>query len=83
MGPFSGSIMSSVFHNNSEMTKLGDELVFKSKKSPPNGNDGNVGGLNFTPRLVNPLVPLKLSLIMESCAIFMVNPNFKYGVIKP
>jgi hypothetical protein len=42
-----------------------------------------VDGLNFTPHLVNPLVPLKVSLIMKSCAIFMVNPNFKYGVTKP
>ncbi len=73
MGRFRGFILSLVFHNNSVMTKLGDEPIFKSKKSPQ--MEMMVMWVVWTspPHLVNPLVPFKLSFIMESCAIFMVN----------
>jgi len=70
------------------VTKFDGEPIFEFEESPPplppplNEDDGNVGGLNFTPYLPNPLVPLKVSLIMESCVTFMVNLNPKLGVTK-
>ncbi len=69
--------MSSMSHNNGVVTKFKGELVFKFKESPLDVNDGNVGGQNLTPHLINPLVPLKISFILISCVTFVVTFNFK------
>jgi hypothetical protein len=68
--------MSSMFHNNGVVTKLDGEPICEF-------DDGSVCGLNFTHHLVNPLVHLKISFVIESYVTFMVNLNFKYGVTKP
>jgi hypothetical protein len=49
-------------HNNGGVTNLGRKFVSKSKKSPPNDDEGGVGGLNLTLYLVKPLVLVSLSL---------------------
>jgi hypothetical protein len=66
---------------NSVATKFNGEPIFKSKKSVL--DDDGVGGLSITPHLLNPLVPLKVSFIVESCVTFVVHLSFKYGVTKP
>jgi hypothetical protein len=66
---------------NSVATKFNGEPIFKSKESSL--DDDGVGGLSITPHLLNPLIPFKISLIVESCVTFVVHPNFKYGATKP
>jgi hypothetical protein len=43
-------------HNNGGVTNLGKKIVSKFEKSPPNDDEGGVGGLNYTPCLVKPLI---------------------------
>jgi len=62
-------------------TKFNGEFIYKSKESIL--DDDGVSGLNITPHLLNPLVPFKISLIVESCVTFVVHPSLKYGVTKP
>lgn len=71
--------MFSMSHNNGVVTKFKGELVFKFKfrEFPPNVNDGSAGGQNLAPHLINPLVPLKISLILTSCVTSVVTFNFK------
>ncbi len=51
-------------HNNGVMSNLGDKLVFKFEECPRDDNEGGVGGLNCTPRLVKPLMILTLFLVL-------------------
>ncbi len=53
------------------MTNLEKIFVSKFEESPPYDDEGGVGGLNYTPRLVKPLVIVSLSL--ESCVTSMMN----------
>jgi hypothetical protein len=53
-----------MFHNNGEMTNLGDKLVFEFEECPQYDNEGGVGGLNCTPHLVKPLMILTLFPIL-------------------
>jgi hypothetical protein len=64
--------MFSMSHNNGVVTNLRGELLFEYKDFPL-GEDGGVGGFNHTPDLVKPLVLFKISLILESCVIFVIN----------
>ncbi len=43
-------------HNSGGVTNLKETLVSKSKESPLDDDEGGVGGLNYTPRLMKPLV---------------------------
>jgi hypothetical protein len=61
--------------NNDVMAKFNGEIVSKFEKSTPYEDDGNVGGLNVTPYLITPLLPFKVSLVMESCVTSMLNPK--------
>jgi hypothetical protein len=42
-------------HNNSVVINLGDKPMFEPIKSPPNDDEGGVGGLKHIPHLVKPL----------------------------
>jgi hypothetical protein len=53
--------------------KLGGELGFEYEKSPPNDDEGGVGGLNLTPCLMKSLEIMSLSF--ESCVTSMMNPK--------
>jgi hypothetical protein len=53
------------------VTKLGEKSISESKESPLDDDEGGVGGLNCTLRLVKPLVTISLSL--ESCVTFVMN----------
>ncbi len=57
----------SMFDNNEVVTNLGNEFVFEFEVCHPNEDVGGVGGLNYTPHLVKPLVFLTISLILKSC----------------
>jgi hypothetical protein len=46
----------SMSHNSGGVTNLKETLVSKSKESPLDDDEGGVGGLNYTPRLMKPLV---------------------------
>jgi len=70
-------------HDRGVAIKLSDELFMNLNNSPPNDENDDGVGLNFTPHLINPLIPFKVSLVTKSCVIFMVNPNFKSMVTKP
>jgi hypothetical protein len=65
--------MFSMSHNNGVVTNLRCELLFEYEDSPLDEDDGGVGGFNHTPHLVKPLVPFKVSLILESWVIFVMN----------
>jgi hypothetical protein len=43
-------------HNNGEMINFGEQFILDFEESPPNDDEGGVGGLNCIPRLVKPLV---------------------------
>jgi hypothetical protein len=60
-------------HNSGGVIKLGEISISKSEKSPPNDDEGGVGGLNRTPHLVKPLVTVSMSF--ESCVTFVMNFN--------
>jgi len=60
-------------HNNGVVTNFKGELLFEYKDSSLSENDGGLGGLNHTPDLVKPLVFFKISFILESCVIFVMN----------
>jgi hypothetical protein len=60
-------------HNNGGVTNLGEIFVSEFKESPLDDGEGGVGGLNYTPRLVKPLMIVSLSL--ESCVTSMMNPK--------
>jgi hypothetical protein len=53
-------------HNNGGVTNHEGELALKYVESPLDVDDGSVGDLNFTPHCVNPLIPFKISPIIES-----------------
>ncbi len=54
--------------------KLLDEIfVSKFEESPPDDDEGGLGGLNCTFCLVKPLVTMSLSL--ESCVTSVMNPK--------
>ncbi len=72
-GPLVVPYISSMSHNNGEMKNLGEKYVSKSKQSPINDDEGGVGGLNHTLRLMKPLVTM--SMFFESCATSMMNPK--------
>jgi hypothetical protein len=60
-------------HNNGGVTNFGEIFVSKSKESPLDDGEGGVGGLNYTPCLMKPLI--KVSLSLESCVTSMMNPK--------
>jgi len=53
-------------HNSGVVIKLGGELGSKYEESPPNDDEGGVGGLNHTPCLMKPLVIMSMSLNLVS-----------------
>jgi hypothetical protein len=63
--------ISSMSHNSGGVTNLGKICVSKFEEFPPDDEEGGVGGLNFTFRLVKPLVIVSLSL--EFCVTSMMN----------
>ncbi len=65
--------MFSMSPNNGVVTNFRGELIFEYEDSPLDEDDGGVGGFNRTPHLVKPLVLLKVSFILESCVIFVMN----------
>ncbi len=58
-------------HNSGGLTNLGEKSILEFEESPPNDDEGGVGGLNHTPHLVKPLITIFVSL--ESCVISMMN----------
>jgi len=60
-------------HNNGVVTNLRGELLFEYEDSPLREDDGGVGGFNHTVDLVKPLVLFKISFILESCVVFVMN----------
>jgi hypothetical protein len=58
-------------HKSNGVTNLGENFVSKFKEFPPYDDEGGVGGLIRTPRLVKPLITLSLSF--ESCVTSMMN----------
>jgi hypothetical protein len=58
-------------HNSGGVTNLGEKSISESEESPLDDDEGGVGGLNCTLRLVKPLVTISLSL--ESCVTFVMN----------
>jgi hypothetical protein len=52
-------------HNNGGVTNFGEKIISKFEESPLDGDEGGVGGLNCTSRLMKPLVIV--SLFLESC----------------
>jgi len=60
-------------HNNGGVTNLGEKIISKSKKSPPDDDEGGVGGLNYTPRMTKSLVIVSMSF--ESYVTFVMNPK--------
>ncbi len=67
-------------HNNGVVIKFGSEHVFEYMESLLDANDDGASALNFTFHLINPLVPLKVSFVIEYCVTSIMNPNFKYMV---
>jgi len=55
-------------HNKDLTTKLEGEPISKVKKF--HKMQMMVGGLNPTPHLINPHVPHKISLVIESCVTY-------------
>jgi hypothetical protein len=43
-------------HNSGGVTNLGKKNISKFEESPPNDDEGGVGGLNYTHRLLKPLI---------------------------
>jgi hypothetical protein len=60
-----------MFHNIGGVINLGEIFILEFEKFPPNDDEGGVGGLNYTPSMVKPLVIMSLSL--ESCVTFVTN----------
>jgi hypothetical protein len=60
-------------HNNGGVTNFRKKFVLKYEESPIDDDEGGVGGLNYTPCLVKPLVTMSLSF--ESHVTFMMNPK--------
>ncbi len=54
---------------------LEKKIILKFEESPLDNDEGGVGGLNRTSRLMKPLVIMSLSL--ESCVTSMMNPKPK------
>jgi hypothetical protein len=50
------------------------------KISPPNDDEGGVGGLNHTPHLVKPLVMMTMFYVLKSCTPFVLILNVNLGV---
>ncbi len=48
-GPLVTSYISSMAHNSGEVTNLGEKFVSKFEESPPDDDEGGVGGLKYTP----------------------------------
>jgi hypothetical protein len=65
--------ISSLSHNNGKVVDLGEKSISKLKKFPLDDDEGDVGGLNCTFRLVKPLITM--SLYFESCVTFVMNPK--------
>lgn len=59
--------MLSMFDNNEMVTNHGNEFVLEFEVCHPNEDVGDVGGLNYTPHLVKPLVFFTVSLILKPC----------------
>ncbi len=72
-GPLVAPYISSMSHNNGGVTNLGEKFVLEFEQSPPNDDEGGVGGLNHTPHLMKPLVTMSMSF--ESCVTSMMNPK--------
>jgi hypothetical protein len=70
-GPLVVPYISSMSHNNVGVTNLGKKSIFKFEESPPNDDEGGVGGMNHTLHLVKPLVTMSMSL--KSCVTSMMN----------
>jgi hypothetical protein len=70
-GPLVAPYISSMFHHSGGVTNLKEIFVSKFEESPPNDDEGGVGGLNRTLCLMKPLVIVSLSL--ESCVTFVMN----------
>jgi hypothetical protein len=66
-------------HNSGGVTKLGENIVSKSEDSPLNDDEGNVGGLNYTPCRVKPIMVLILFHIFRSYSPSVVNLYFNLG----
>ncbi len=64
-GPFVVYYTLSMFDNNEVVTNLGNEFEFEV--CHPNEDVGGVGGLNYTPHLVKPLVFFTVSFILKPC----------------
>jgi hypothetical protein len=66
----------SMFDNNEMVTNLANE--FEVEVCHPNEDVGGVGGLNYTPHLVKPLVFFTVTLILKPCIIIIksVYSNF-------
>jgi hypothetical protein len=70
--------MSSVSHDNNVETRCEGKFDLKYEESTWDENVGGVGGLNFNPHLVNPLMnPLQ---VFEPCVTSMVSLNVNLGV---
>ncbi len=69
--------ISSMSHNNGGETNFGKIIIFKFEESPLDDDEGGVGRLNRTFRLMKPLVIMSLSL--ESCVTSMMNPKPELG----
>ncbi len=52
-----------------------DEHVSKFEEHPSDENDGNVGGSNFTPCLIKPLIYVELLFVLKSCVSYVMNCN--------
>jgi len=47
---------------------------------PPNDDENGVGGLNYTPHLVKPLMIVTMCHVLGSYALFIMNLNLNLGI---
>jgi hypothetical protein len=62
-----------MLHNSGGVTNIREKIVPKSKESPTDDDEGDVGGLNRTSHLVKSLILVSMSL--ESCVTSAMNPK--------
>ncbi len=54
--------------------------MFLNMRNPPNDDQSGVGGMNYTPHLVKPLMNVTMCHVLQSYALFVVNFNSNLGI---
>ncbi len=76
-GPLEVPYMPSMFPNNGVEIGCKGKSTFEFEGSPSTDITGGMGGLNFTPHLVNPL--MNLLFVSKAWMLSVVNPNLNMG----